>query len=277
MNLSAVLTLEPHGPDTFVGTGPTYPWGGLYGGQIVAQGLRAAALTVAPEFGVHSVHAYFIRRGDASEPIRCEVDRLRNGRSFCTRRVVVRQAVGAILSLDCSFQRPEPAPDVSGVTIPPVAGPDGLADSGWSSTVARRFTPWAGEPGRRAAWLRTAEDLGDDPTLQACALAYLSDELPTDAVVDLHPDGSHPDRLHPDRLHPDGAATGEEDHEFIAFSLDHAIWFHRPFRVDAWHLHAFTCDVLLHSRGLSRGHVFTAEGTHVATVTQEVLLRPRRR
>lgn len=262
MDLADLLDLDPHGADTYVGTGPTYPWGGLYGGQIVAQGLRAAALTVEPEFGAHSVHAYFIRRGNASEPIRFEVDRLRNGRSFCTRRVVVRQAVGAILSLDCSFQRPEPAPDISGVSIPDVAGPEGLPDSSWTSAVGRRSTTWAGEPGRRAAWLRATEDLGDDRVVQACALAYLSDDLPTDAVVDLH---------------PETVPTGDENPDFMAFSLDHAIWFHRPFRADAWHLHAFTCDVLLHSRGLSRGHIFTAEGIHVATVTQEVLLRPRRR
>src|SRR5579871_5943865 len=75
-----MMTLEAHGPDTFVGTGPSYPWGGLYGGQIVAQALRAAALTVESRFRVHSLHAYFIRRGDADEPIRFEVDRLRNGR-----------------------------------------------------------------------------------------------------------------------------------------------------------------------------------------------------
>src|SRR5881392_4285659 len=96
MDFCRMMTLEPHGPDTYVASGPQYPWGGLYGGQIVAQALRAATLTVEPQFRVHSLHAYFIRRGDHEEPIRFEVDRIRTGRSFTTRLVVARQALGAI-------------------------------------------------------------------------------------------------------------------------------------------------------------------------------------
>jgi acyl-CoA thioesterase-2 len=102
-----MMAIEPHGPDTFVATGPSYPWGGLYGGQIVAQALRAASLTVDRTYQLHSLHAYFIRRGDAAEPIRLEVDRIRNGRSFLTRRVVARQAIGAILNMSSSFHLPE--------------------------------------------------------------------------------------------------------------------------------------------------------------------------
>ena len=98
-----MMALEPHGADTYVGVGPRYPWGGLYGGQIVAQALRAAGLTVEPEFLPHSLHAYFIRPGDHTEPIRFEVDRIRNGRSFVTRRVVARQSIGAIFNLAASF------------------------------------------------------------------------------------------------------------------------------------------------------------------------------
>src|SRR5213079_217350 len=113
MNFAMMMNLEPHGPDTFVGIGPKYPWGGLYGGQIVAQALRAAASTVDPEGDVtpHSLRAYFIRRGDHTEPVRYEVDRIRNGRSFSTRRVVARQAIGAILNLEASFQKAEPSED----------------------------------------------------------------------------------------------------------------------------------------------------------------------
>ena len=110
-DFGAMLTLEPHGPDVWVGTGPRYPWGGLYGGQIVAQALRAAAHTVEPKYRVHSLHAYFIRRGDHTEPVRYEVDRVRNGRSFVTRTVTARQAVGAILSVSASFQVDEDAPE----------------------------------------------------------------------------------------------------------------------------------------------------------------------
>src|SRR5262249_31145841 len=111
MDFATMMTLEPHGPDTYVGVGPRYPWGGLYGGQIVAQALRAAAATVDADYRVHSLHAYFIRRGDHEEPIRFEVDRIRNGRSFVTRLVVARQAVGAILNMSASFQVDEPGPD----------------------------------------------------------------------------------------------------------------------------------------------------------------------
>lgn len=98
MNLHEILDLSNHGADTFVGKGPQYPWGGLYGGQIVAQALKAAALTIDPAFSVHSLRAYFIRRGDHDEPVRYEVDRIRNGRTFCTRRVVARQRIGVILT-----------------------------------------------------------------------------------------------------------------------------------------------------------------------------------
>src|SRR5512133_1394882 len=104
-----MMQLEQHGPDTWVGEGPRYPWGGLYGGQIVAQALQAAALTVDPRFLPHSLHAYFIRRGDHAQPVRFEVDRVRDGRSFVTRAVVARQSMGAILNLSASFQVAEAA------------------------------------------------------------------------------------------------------------------------------------------------------------------------
>src|SRR5215207_2343103 len=106
-----MMRLEEPERDVFLARGPKYPWGGLYGGQIVAQGLRAGAATVDEQFRVHSLHAYFIRGGDHTEPIRFEVDRQRNGRSFVTRRVVARQAVGAILTMSVSFQVDEAGHD----------------------------------------------------------------------------------------------------------------------------------------------------------------------
>src|SRR6476620_8533900 len=118
MNLHDILDLAPHGPDTFVGSGPRYPWGGLYGGQIVAQALRAAAATVHDGLPCHSLRAYFIRRGDHEEPIRYEVDRIRNGRSFATRRVVARQAIGAILNLEASYQHAEDSAAVLPAVMP---------------------------------------------------------------------------------------------------------------------------------------------------------------
>src|SRR5215813_12822863 len=142
MDVHRLFDLASHGPDTFVGVGPRYAWGGLYGGQIVAQALRAAAFTVDAEFIPHSLRAYFIRRGDHEEPVRYEVDRIRNGRSFCTRRVVARQAVGAILNLEASYQRSEAGHDVETVVIPPgIPRPDELPQESWSTMFERAMVP----------------------------------------------------------------------------------------------------------------------------------------
>lgn len=269
MQLAEILDLAPHGPDTYVGAGPRYPWGGLYGGQIVAQALRAAASTIEEGYAVHSLRAYFIRRGDHDETVRYEVDRIRNGRSFCTRRVVARQAIGAILNLEASFQRPEPSADVTTIAAPANLSVPADDSEGWSPTFQRRFVDEAdlGEPqraggGRAAAWLRVTDDLSDDAGTQAAAFAYLSDDLPTDAVV---------------RAHPVGREPIEEIYKHIfSASLDHTIWFHRPFRADEWHLHDFSCHGFVGGRGLAFGHVFTLDGAHVATIAQEVLMRDTR-
>jgi acyl-CoA thioesterase II len=270
MDARELFDLSSHGPDTFVGVGPRYAWGGLYGGQIVAQALRAAAATVDEALECHSLRAYFIRRGDHEEPVRYEVDRIRNGRSFCTRRVVARQAIGAILNLEASFQAGEPSVDVETVRIPPgLPAPDpGRADS-WSELFDRVWVSPHELPaddrrgaGRAVAWMRASGPLLDDPLLHRCLLAYLSDDLPTDAVV---------------RTHPIGKESKEAlDGAVFSASLDHTMWFHRPLKVDEWHLHDFTCHSFVGGRGLSIGHVFGADGTHVATVAQEVLMRDGR-
>jgi acyl-CoA thioesterase-2 len=254
----SMMALEPHGPDTFVATGPQYPWGGLYGGQIVAQALRAASLTVDPAYRLHSLHAYFIRLGDAAEPIRLEVDRIRNGRSFLTRRVVARQSVGAILNMSSSFHVPEAGAEVQTEEMPRVPAPAELAPNSWSPLVERRLLPDDIAPGRVGAWMRLAEDLGNDPLLNACALAFLSDDLPTDALVARHP--NRPPRHSTER-------------RFWTASLDHAIWFHQPTRANEWQLHDFSCRGLGGSRGLSVGSIFDRGGRHIATVSQEVLIR----
>ena len=267
MDLSRLFDLEPHGADTFVGIGPQYPWGGLYGGQIVAQALRAAASTVDRDLEVHSLRSYFIRRGDHTEPIRFEVDRIRNGRSFSTRRVIARQAVGAILNLEASFQRPEPSIDRQTVAMDAgIPGPESLTPESWTPSSERRFVPadWvASSPssagrlgaGRTLAWMKVNAALGDDQLLHRCWLAYLSDDLPTDSVQ---------------------AAIGLDVEGRYVASLDHTMWFHRPVRADNWHLHDFTCHTFVGGRGLAIGHVFSADGVHVATVAQEVLMRGRR-
>jgi len=254
-----MMALEPHGTDVWVGAGPRYPWGGLFGGQIVAQALRAATFTVGGSYRVHSLHAYFIRPGDHTEPIRFEVDRVRNGRSFCTRRVTARQSVGVILNLAASYQVDEPGPSVQTAAMPELAPPGELRDDSWSEIFERRVAPR--QPGEVRAWARLAKPIGDDPALHACALAYISDDFPTEAVVSLMPDWDR--RVPPEQ-------------QFFSASLDHAIWFHRAVDVDDWHVHAATSHGLMSSRGVSVGHVFTAEGAHLATVSQEVLLRPAR-
>jgi len=170
-----MMHLDPHGTDVFVGVGPRYPWGGLYGGEIVAQALRAGAATVEDHFRVHSLHAYFLRRGDQDEPIRFEVERTRNGRSFVTRQVVARQSVGAILTMSLSFQVDEAGHDVQIAALPDIPPPEELTGESWSPMFDRRFAGARNEEeGRGIAWMRLRDEVGDDPVLQACALAYLS-------------------------------------------------------------------------------------------------------
>ncbi len=261
-----LMTLEPHGPDVFVGDGPEYPWGSrVYGGQVVAQGLLAAGLTVDAPFPVHSLHAYFIRGGTAEEPIRYEVDRIRNGRSFSTRRVVARQSGGAILNLSASFHRDEPDQASLPSVIPhgpEVGRPDGLESDAWTRMFDRRTPVGLEGVGRYASWMRINGNVGEDRLMNACAVAYLSDDIPTGAVWALHPDTADTDL--------EGSWEG-----FMSASLDHAIWFHTPARADRWMLHDFGSDTVGGGRGLAIGRLRTEDGTLAATVTQEVLLRRR--
>ena len=142
----SLMALESHGPDVFVGVGPSYPWGRVYGGQVVAQALRAACSTVDDDHFVHSLHAYFICGGDFEEPIRYEVDRIRNGRSFITRRVVARQSAGPILNLSASFQiREEGQADVAELAAPAdVPAPEDLPSDDWGPILERRTVPTEG-------------------------------------------------------------------------------------------------------------------------------------
>jgi acyl-CoA thioesterase II len=259
VGITRLLDLEPHGPDTFVGLAPRYPWGRLFGGQVVAQALRAAMHTVEDDFEIHSLHAYFIRGGTHTEPVRLEVDRIRNGRSFRTRLVVARQSNGAILNLSCSFQLPEPEVDVQAEAVPDdIEGPDGLRDEGWGHLLERRRALYT--HGRAATWLRLTEDVGPDPRLRACAVAFLSDSAPTAAAR-----AAHPVQV-PRRRHAE---------VFMGASLDHSIWFHRPADPTRWILGDMTCSTLVGGRGITVGRLFQGP-TLVATVTQEVLLRVRR-
>jgi len=262
LDLSGIFELEPHGPDTYVGESPPYEWGRIYGGLVVAQALWAATHTVQPEHPVHSLHAYFILGGELDEPVRYEVDRVRNGRSFTTRRVIARQSSGAILTLNCSFQVHERGPDSQSAKFPDVPKPESLppdVDDGLDT----RVVPGQRTPPGASVWVRMPLPLGDDPRLQACGLAYLTDVNAIGAIA-----ASYPDPL------PEGGAWNER---FMSASLDHAVWFHRPARADAWLLLDMTGHGIIGSRGLATGLVFTRDGTHVATLAQEGLLRERRR
>ena len=260
---SRVFALEPHGPDTYVGLSPAYSWGRIYGGLVIAQGLWAATDTVTPEHSVHSLHAYFILGGDPNEPVRYEVDRIRNGRSFTTRLVVARQSSGAILNMACSFQRHEDGIETQSADFPTgIPDPDSVPWVTEGSGTDRYDVPLPGRPPRSVVWARFPHEVGDDPRLQACVLAYISDTNPMDAVAASHPDGIPP--------------QGQWDEAFMSASLDHAMWFHHPARADRWLLFDMVGHGIIRTRGLATGHVFSADGTHVATIAQEGLLRDKR-
>jgi acyl-CoA thioesterase-2 len=184
---------------------------------------------------------------------------VRDGKSFCTRSVVARQSAGAILNMIASFQLPEEAAEVQTVPAPQLPGPDEGREAAWNELFDRRsvrrrhLDP---DDPRACAWFKIKGELPDDPLLHACALAYISDDLPTEAVIARHP-----------------AHVNERTTPFWNASLDHAIWFHDTLRADAYHLYDFGCHALRASRGLTIGHVFDAAGKHVATINQEVLLR----
>jgi len=255
-----LIELEPHGADTYVGMAPQYPWSRLFGGQVVAQALRAAQSTVDPRFGVHSLHAYFIRGGTHKEPVRYEVDRIRNGRSFLTRRVVARQSNGAILNLSSSFQVPEEEADVQSMTRPTdVAPPDEVEDTGWGKLLVRRTA--VKEFGRTVSWVRVEGQGSGDPAVDACSLAFVSDSVPTGAVR-----AAHPVQVPRNRIRE----------TFVGASLDHIVYFHRPSHAHQWLLADVRCHGLVGGRGVSVGNLFDPDGVHILTIVQEVLLRERR-
>lgn len=259
--LMDLLDLEPHGIDAFVGAGPTYHWGDrVYGGQVAAQALYAAAKTVDPEFLPHSLHAYFIRGGASNEPIRYEVDRIRNGRSFATRRVVARQSAGAIFNLSASFQKMEDGADVQTSEIPDVVGPEDLKPDGYTHMFETRSIPV--NRYRAAHWAKLTGPLPDDPVISACGLTFVSDDNPMEAITKTHP-GRPKDR-------------DPETWPFMGASLDHAVWFHRPAPVNEWMLYDMRPHGMAGGRGVAFGEVFTQSGLHVASIAQEGLVRVRR-
>jgi acyl-CoA thioesterase-2 len=276
--LLELLDLEQLEVNLFRGGSPTTPHQRIFGGQVAAQALVAAGRTVdEPDRRVHSLHSYFLRPGDPSVPIIFEVDRIRDGRSFTTRRVVAVQHGRAIFNLSASFQVDEPGPDHA-MAMPGVPAADDLptvrervaahpdrfsADSlEWLDLTTPFETrsveePHWLDPRPRAPvqdiWFRAAERLPDDPLLHACVVAYASDLSLLDTTILPHELIGTP---------------------FMMASLDHAMWFHRPFRADEWLLYHQVSPSASGARGLAEGYVFRSDGSLVVTVIQEGLIRP---
>jgi acyl-CoA thioesterase-2 len=275
--LVQLLDLEAIEVNIFRGISPDEDRQRVFGGQVAGQALVAAARTVEPGRSVHSLHAYFLRPGDPTVPILYEVDRIRDGRSFTTRRVVAIQHGKAIFNLQSSFQVPEeglehqaPMPE----TPPPEDLPDFEERMGPYAEalgdyfhrprpIDHRHVDW-NPPDRQEplppfqrVWLRADGNLPDDPVLHACVLTYASDMTVLDTA-----------------LLPHGGLWREAT-LFMA-SLDHAMWFHRPFRADEWLLYSQDSPSASGGRGLGRGTVHTRDGRLVATVVQEGLIRVTR-
>ncbi len=261
-NFNELLELDQVAADLFIGLSPLKDRQRVYGGQVVAQALTAATATLtSSEHAVHSLHGYFIRPGDETKPIVFDVDRIRDGRSFSTRRVVARQSAGAIFNLSASFHKEEPDEEFSKATVPlDVPGPEDCIDEDWDDISQVRMMP---DPptGRAIAWIKIAiperlADPVDAPSraLHAAALAYCSDHIPMDAVRSGHP-------------------STEDWDSFMGASLDHTVWFHRPTRADEWLLFDMDLQSLQGSRGVAHGTVRTRDGELVATIAQEGLLR----
>jgi acyl-CoA thioesterase-2 len=279
--LLSLLRLERLEESLFRGQSQDLGWGTVFGGQVLGQALSAAEQTVPAERRVHSLHGYFLRKGDTERPIIYDVDRIRDGRSFTTRRVVAIQKGRAIFNLAASFQEPEPGFEHQG-TKPEAPGPDGLESE---RELAQRYEaliplqlrpralgekpieirpvdpsapsarPPVREP-RRQVWMRASGSLPDDPRVHQHLLAYASD---------FHLIGS--------TLQPHGVGWFTPGMQVA--SLDHAMWFHQPFRFDDWLLYDMDSPAASSARGLARGQFFTRDGVLVASTAQEGLMRQR--
>ena len=273
-DLVKLLDLEAIEVNIFRGVSADEDRQRIFGGQVAGQALVAAARTVEPERLVHSLHAYFLRAGDPRVPVLYEVDRIRDGGSFTTRRVVAIQHGRAIFNMSASFQVPEKGSDHA-FPMPEVPAPESLptmherlAHAGIELTpwmerprpIDIRHVDWPAPDGTRSleprqnVWLRADGRLPDDPILHTIILTYASDMTLLDTSTLPH------------------GGTWFDPTVFMA-SLDHAMWFHRPFRADDWLLYSQDSPNATGGRGLSRGLVFTRDGALVATVVQEGLIR----
>ncbi len=281
-DLVDLLALERVDRDLFRGKSQDLGWGAIFGGQVFGQALSAATQTVGSERPVHSAHGYFLRAGDLDRPIVYQVDRLRDGRSFSTRRVVAVQEGDAIFSLAASFQVEElgfehqdAMPDVAapeslkserefalglGDKLPEVARARATAESPIEIRPVDARNPLAPtvRPPSRLLWHRAIDRLPDDPALHRYLLAYASDFSFLGTALDPH-----------------GVSWLTPGMQVA--SLDHAMWFHRPFRVDEWLLYDVESPNASGARGLVRGRFFDLSGRLVASAIQAGLIRKRPR
>jgi acyl-CoA thioesterase-2 len=262
-----LLDLEPAGDDRFAAIVPTYDYRPvLFGGQVAGQALRAAALTVASDRPPHSLHCYFVRPGRLDEPLFMHVERVRDGRSFSVRGVEAWQSGEVILDMVASFHAPEDGERYA-QTFPEVRGPDDLDPDPFRSTgftassmeirIASETTD--PEPPFGTAvrfWARSTEPWGDDPGLAAAYLAYVADLRTGTALVD--------------------HAAMQSGRVAVA-SLDHSLWFHDRVSPAEWLLVDLRRVAIGNRRGLVLGTMHSHDGRHVASLTQELVVRPRLR
>ena len=272
------LDLEEIELNHYLATSPNEGWQRVYGGQVIGQALVAASRTVSPNRSAHSLHGYFLRAGDTTIPILYKVDRIRDGKSFTTRRVVAVQRGEAIFTMSISFQV-----DEGGLShqfdMPKVPAPDSLPTEdelrreqakSWPKEFQESFSGSSAiqvkpvdpvdlrnpEPAKamQRCWMRCGEALPDDPRIHQCVLAYLSDWSLLDTASRPH------------------AVSFMQDNVQVA-SLDHAMWFHRPFRADEWLLYDQDSPSARGARGFNRGLIYNQADELVASTTQEGLLR----
>jgi acyl-CoA thioesterase-2 len=279
-DLVLLLDLEPRGNDRFVGRRKKGGVGRVFGGQAIAQALGAAERTVDENRQCHSLHCYFLRGGSEDYAIDFRVERDFDGGSFSNRRVVASQQGQPILNLTASFQTAQPGLEHQHPVMPAVPAPDRLkSDAALRRELSellpnqyrdRLLAPWPidtrpveprdwMEPEKTEpvthSWFRAVAELPDDPRVHRAVLAYASD---------MH--------LLATSTRPHGINWYRG--EIKAASLDHAIWFHEPFRADEWLLHVTDSPWAGSSRGFTRGQIFSADGRLVASTAQEGLIRP---
>jgi acyl-CoA thioesterase-2 len=275
-----ILDLEALELNLFRGRSPKDSWQRVYGGQVLGQALVAAGRTLTEPRTIHSLHAYFLLGGDPKNPIIYQVERVRDGGSFSTRRVVATQHGRAMFIMSASFQKPEDGFDHRAVMpeVPPpevLPGISTLMRQHWDALPQAMRTYWSRErpiemrptdlsryltrekrEPLHQVWFRAASRLPDDPLVHQSVLAYASDFTLLDTALIAH-----------------GKLLFDPDMRLA--SLDHALWFHRPFRADEWLLYSQDSPNANGGRGFCRGSIFTRDGVLVASVAQEGLMRHR--